>query len=238
MTLIFEDTPLFLGSQSGSANVKPDNYTIAGSPAITDDGIASGFSLENYLKINKNIIVTQDNSFEIECKIKTDETGAFQSQSQFFYGINWNIYCGIESQNSRITFQITPNNYINTTEAPIILPNTEYTIKCFYKNNTIGYTLIGNGVNVTFTKNVSVTFTYNLVDMLIGKNSAASGLYVFKGSIDLNEFKIYVDENLVYQACSMIPYTLNEYGLKIPDPRYKDRVIDAYEQGLIEVYFK
>ena len=47
---------------------------------------------------------------------------------------------------------------------------------------------------------------------------------------DLNSFKIYVDNNLVYQPCLKIPYTQSKTGSKIVDVAYRDRVEDCYNQ--------
>ena len=42
---------VFSGNKTGLDVIKPDNYTVVGSPVISDDGVASGFSASNRLKI-------------------------------------------------------------------------------------------------------------------------------------------------------------------------------------------
>ena len=47
---------------------------------------------------------------------------------------------------------------------------------------------------------------------------------------DINSFKIYGDDNLIYQPCLKIPYTEADSTSRIVDVAYRGRVKDLYEQ--------
>ena len=51
-----------------------------------------------------------------------------------------------------------------------------------------------------------------------------------QGSMDLNDTKVYINDNLAYQPCLKIPYTQSKTGSKIVDGGYRDRVQDMYNQ--------
>lgn len=49
---IIDGVPVFSGNKTGMDTIKPDDYTVVGTPTISADGIASGFSTSNYLYTN------------------------------------------------------------------------------------------------------------------------------------------------------------------------------------------
>lgn len=57
------------------------------------------------------------------------------------------------------------------------------------------------------------------------------------GTIDLNEFKIYVDGNLFYQPTLRVPYTPTNNNSKIVDAKHRARVQEVYEQYGFANYF-
>ena len=220
---------VFNGNKTGLDVIKADNYEVVGSPVISEDGVASGFSAGNYLK-SINIDFTKP--WKIISKFNTGNL----STHNYLWGLpgggwyNYVYFSAVIAPN--ITLQLSDNTtfVLKTNELPILLPYTNYTIiiewtgtqyklviKDILNNN------LGSGV---YSSNLPLKQENSIVR--IGQGS--SGNYYFQGSIDLNAFKIYVDGKLVYQPCLKIPYTQSKTGSKIMDVAYRDRVIDLYEQ--------
>ena len=61
--------------------------------------------------------------------------------------------------------------------------------------------------------------------------------YLTTGSIDLNNFLVYINGDLFYQPCLKIPYTLSSTGSKIVDVVYRSRVQNLYEQDGKALYY-
>ena len=59
---------VFSGNKTGMDVIKPDNYTVVGSPVISDDGVASGFSASNIITISD--VPTFDKPFKVCFKVK------------------------------------------------------------------------------------------------------------------------------------------------------------------------
>ena len=100
---------VFSGNKTGLDVIKPDNYEVVGSPTITDDGIASGFSTSNYLT-TKDFTIGQlsGKSWTIRNKFYAD----LNEVPSYSYGINDIInlsesyhsdgYMGMNNSSSRI----------------------------------------------------------------------------------------------------------------------------------------
>jgi hypothetical protein len=63
------------------------------------------------------------------------------------------------------------------------------------------------------------------------------GYDLFNGVIDLNNFKIYVEDELVYQPCLKIPYNVSKTGLKVANADARERVIGMGEDYGYSQYF-
>lgn len=235
-----DNIEVFSGNETGLDVIKPNNYTVVGSPVITADGIASGFSTDNYLKISKNFDFTRP--FVIEGSFTTGEIVA---KEQFVFsttiktGITIPFQFGMHTNSKVIIY--TPNHDGTSQQFRMgeeLIANTKYFYKLSFdgdifkaelgktKNNLTAFftTLPGQAPNFQST---------NFLNIGIASNYVAP----FLGAIDLNSFKIYVDENLVYQPCLKIPYTLSKTGSKIVDAVYRDRVKDVYEQYGLAMYY-
>lgn len=221
---------VFNGNKTGIDVIKPDNYTVVGSPVISDDGVASGFSSSNYLTI-PSIDISKPFKFS-----GTFTTGADILHSQAVFGGTFEsaqvLILGVHVDGYPIIYYPRTDG-----DSWIILS------RIVSANTTYHYTLTFDGTNLTF--NLTDGASYNLTMtptnfdasklgilslFYIGRN--VSGTYVMQPdtTIDLNSFKIYVDDNLVYQPCLKIPYTQSKTGSKIVDDVYRERVQDMYEQ--------
>lgn len=213
--------------------VKPDNYTVVGSPVISEDGVASGFSTNSYIRKTTNISAGPEKNIIIYAKC------------------TWNGV--IPSSNACVlggTTAYAPSVYLNTsgkwlfnllTIAGGTLETAQIGDNYFkfeLKNSVWHYSFSTDGASY-IEIGTQAGSNFNNWILNIGQNLYDSSInrpYTV-GSIDLNSFKIYVDGNLVYQPCLKIPYTQSKTGIKVVDSTYLDRVKDVYDQHYLERYY-
>ena len=220
---------VFSGNKTGIDTIKPDNYTVVGTPTISADGIASGFSGSDYLTT-----LTFNPSTKAWTIINSFTTGASVTGSnQHFLGTSANSVSAKINTNGHPVVYLSSNGTsddIGTiTGTYTFLANTKYYVKIDFTGSKyiLSYSLDGKTYTETGTAITSSTAVYANSTLYIGKTSTG---YPFDGSIDLNAFKIYVDGNIKWQACLKIPYTESKTGSKIVDSFYRDRVSSVYEQ--------
>lgn len=224
-SITVDGVEVFSGNKTGIDTIKPDDYTVVGSPTITEDGVASGFSGSN--KITKTISpITNNNNIIIKGRMLNT---AYSSGDRTFVNFDgWNANFG-QANNNGIYFSWA------TKSSSVIVPNSvnEYIDFEFeYTANTKLVFRAKKSLDETYisTQEYDVsgqTFSYStfvIGAFLNGSNPLTTG------SIDLNSFKIYVDGNLVYQPCLKIPYTESKTGSKVVDAIYRDRVADMASQ--------
>ena len=218
-SITVDGVPVFSGNKTGIDTIKPDDYTVVGTPTISADGIASGFSTSNYLKSPSAINLSSTTNWEINISFTT---GIISNQTI----LNLGGYAGLNIYNGYLTFTngSTPQyvNNINNAQA-----NSLYELKigCDGTNYYIKYKL--NGVEQTEISQMASVSLNNSVATL-GYHPEVQ--QIFLGSIDINSFKIYVDGNLIYQPCLKIPYTESKTGSKVVDANYRNRVNDVAGQ--------
>ena len=224
---------VFSGNKTGIDTIKADNYDVVGSPVISDDGIASGFSSGNDLLTT--YIFNPSNTWQIKGSFTTPETLVTST----LFAISDTIYTSrilinYYGSNYVLGFKLSSDNNSYFSElvgSYSLLPNTKYYIEWTFSGTQYTLRVSTDKVNWTTTANTNSTaniYTTSNSKIRMGKTKAQ--YEIFTGSIDLNAFKIYVDGNLVYQPCLKIPYTQSKTGSKIVDVAYRDRVIDLYEQ--------
>ncbi len=226
---------IFTGNQTGLDIIKPDDYTVVGTPTITADGVASGFSDGNYLKMPNLPII--ENNITMTCNVNIGVIGTVA----FNYIMGWypnenSSYLRFVYQNGKINIQwkdkdltsgqAESNNVDSNSEHLLKFELTESNLKCYLDN-----VLFANvDVEINLDALTPDVFT-------IGRMNNVGTWILNQGSIDLNSFKVYVDGSLVYQPCLKIPYTLSKTGSKIVDAAYRDRVKDVYEQYGTAMYY-
>lgn len=226
---------IFNGNKTGLDIIKHDDCEVVGSPTITEDGVASGFSQDSYLallNIGQSLSSAEDWSIKFPITFGDD----IQTRQEIFGG---NIAAAPYSLIVRLWptgKMIVVVNFTNTAGFSIesintVAANTMYNVEVKVKNAVFYFYL--NGIlqgQHTVTEN---TFFTNA--LRIGTSHLLQ--YPFLGSIDLNAFKIYVDGDLVYQPCLKIPYTLSKTGSKIVPAYARNRVQDVYEQYGEALYY-
>ena len=226
--------PVFNGNKTGLEIVKPDNYEIVGSPTISEDGIASGFSDSNYIAKENVFSLNENGDFHIDFKFDSEIYSSFQ------YFID--IYNSI---NDEIIIRREPNGNI-------------YTCVCFVDGSGVfRESLNSRGHNSIegYIEYKNGTYTFKLNDSLVARQATKMNALTYKismgarvasgsilqplinGSIDLNSIKIYSNGNLVYQPCLKIPYTETFKHSRIVDVAYRHRVQDLAEQKGEALYY-
>ena len=164
-----------------------NKVTVIGSPTITSDGVASGFSGSNYLTSS---FILGEKDWVIRTKIKTNST--IPSSAVIINGSS----CTLQFYNSAIYGSTRDSNnsfILNTPFTPTI--NTEYLLEFshidnlysfkYSKDNGLTWVLVGSANNTSLSRNVNTQQTYT-----IGQN--------FNGEIDLKYCKVYSNNELVY----------------------------------------
>lgn len=223
--------PVFSGNKTGIDTIKPDNYTVVGSPTISDDGVASGFTTSSdYISFTNAI--TLGNNFDIFFDITTgSEVTSAQSVLRITDGTN-----ALMALNKGANVTDLRANFTDGTNSPSISgtnlslsANSHYRLWFKLLDKTLYYYYKTDN-NTTWQLNNSTTTDLNITSAIslatLGKNNAT----LWGGSIDLNSVRIYVNGNLVYQPCLKIPYTSSKTGSKVVDSVYRDRVNDCAEQ--------
>jgi len=233
--------PVFSGNKTGIDTIKPDDYTVVGSPTISADGIASGFSSGNYIK-KDNVNFNYTSSFEIFSPIIKLNSNISTREEMFYIGSSSTFSFDITfvNNNNNITLVIKDNNNSDILRSTKTLSlNTNYQFKATFKDGH--YAIYAKENNGNFEQLGIITnsniYPNNALTLYFGLLGIANQYPFTSGFIDLNAFKIYVDGNLVYQPCLKIPYTESKTGSKIVQSVYRDRVVDVYVQGCPERYY-
>ena len=226
--------PVFSGNKTGIDVIKPDNFEVVGTPTITDDGIASGFSGSNYPNLVYNVN-SLPSSWGCTCKGITSSLPQTNSQELIYIKdtIDDNILLrvSIDGNTSKFVFSCRNSTNLYTNTFYNIQSNTQYTVS-----------IKANGNNLTITLNDEIVvdmdnFNVSSDIQFISFGQSTNGVRYWQGSIDLNSIQVYINGNLVYQPCLKIPYTLSKTGSKIVDAAYRDRVQDVYEQYGTAMYY-
>lgn len=236
---------VFSGNKTGLDVIKPDNYTVVGSPVISDDGVASEFSASNYLtKSSLGITPTKNWKIALRLQMPSYASSTYRMVTTIGNAKNPNR-CYLRNTASNI--KLFGIEFVGVASSSIILQQS-FDANGVFKFSTwydveFGQEL-SNGVYKSFFKyktidadvftemsNTSATNFQNISQLItIGYWNTTEQAGAEGYNIDLNSFKIYVDGNLVYQPCLKIPYTQSKTDSKIVDVAYRDRVIDLYEQ--------
>lgn len=218
-------------------------FEVIGEPTISEDGISSGFSSTNSIKIPVVISKTFETlKFEGEAIF-----GGVTEKVQQLYNSNVAYRAEVSVHGDTIIFypgtNITPA--IEVSLQGYILQAGEkirYTTEIDTKNLTQKATVIIND-SQQYTKTVTFPGTYSndFTNITISSTS-----YPWTGSIDLKQFSITVDGVEIFSGNKTgidiingieIPYTASKTGAKIVDAQYRERVKDVYEQQGIAMYY-
>lgn len=215
--------PVFNGNKTGLYVAKPDNYIVEGSPTITDDGVASGFSTSNYIKINHTNFVDKDFELSIKFTLNSiDNQGILQSKIGS-HDVGFRIWVEANYIYTSL-YGGGQNAWYASIAVPLVDTKYIYTLKKV--GETYTEELIYNYKNITKLHTSNIIMDIDPEGIYLGRDFQR----FLNGSIDLNAFKNYIYGNLVYQPCLKIPYIRANEHSRVVDVAYRDRVQDLYEQ--------
>lgn len=235
-SVIVDGVEIFNGNKTGIDIIKADNYTIVGSPIITENRIVSGCSGSSYIKIaNSNL--ENANSWKIETLVNVNLGsegvlgGAFLSGNSVLLSVR-------NTMDNKLKFFLwlssTSSTWDIANEIEIEFdynPTDWYYCVLEFDGQAYSYTI--KNLNSGEIKNIKVDSSTKIYQSPTQIGLKASEL----SSLDLNSFKIYRDGDLVYQPCLRVPYTQSKTGSKIVDGVYRYRVQDVYEQFAAAPYY-
>ena len=251
LSITVDGVEVFNGNKTGLDVVKPDDYTVVGTPVISDDGIASGFSNQNYFKTIQ-ISQLKGKSWEIHGKwINKGITVPNNSNAFFDFG-GWIAWGGIFFSFSTKTITFHKRTGVNGD------PNNEdvsiakkfdnipsyiqfiygFNIKTgnYYAKIEYGEGWEDLGTSTAITENKELYHINEAPQNYIRIGTGSDNSYN-KNAFDIYSFKVYIEGDLAYQTGLKIPYTLSKTGSKIVDAAYRDRVQDMYEQYGVAMYY-
>lgn len=206
-------------------------FTIVGNPTITDDGIASGFSNNDYINLDTAILDTS-RPWVITINYHSAKRG-----------VSIERVISLASPDVGLVIAPSINGFSFRTK------NINISIPSSYKQDTnyqlafgwdmSQYFLIVDGIKKTEKSTEVLTPSFLELGYMQGKLATEAT----KGSIDLKSFSITVDGKEVFSGNKTgtdtvkiggetveIPYTLSKTGSKIVDVVYRDKVQALYNQ--------
>lgn len=228
-------------TSSANITINRDYNTVDAGVKISDDGIASGFRATSVIQPTYSFNnASTANSWEVYVKLKT---GNSVGGNQNIFATTGSNYSNLRLISSKLKIEIGggSSSLFNLTSIATLQANTVYYAKFVFTGTKYQIWLSTDGITYTLDNEGNST------DKFVSQGTWSIGssynmsqyAFPFLGTIDLNAFKIYVDDNLVYQPMLKIPYTqsASKYGSKIVDEKYRNRVEDAYGQGFEQRYF-
>lgn len=232
-SLTIAGIPTFSGSVTGIDTIKPDDYTVVGTPTISADGIASGFgSNGKYLfkEFGEDIVLSD---IEIICPVKFRQTGSLQYYCTLVNDSNL-ATIAIREENNHIVVNWQANDRTAIMPYTIIVKQIQsdvwYFIKCKKQGKIYSFAYSTDLKNWEVVTSIESEKLSSAITKIILGASGGFNNALAHGSIDLNSVQVYSNGNLIYQPCLKIPYTLSKTGSKIVDAAYRDRIQDMYEQ--------
>ena len=235
---------VFNGNKTGMDVLKPDNYTVVGSPAITSDGVTSVMPSRDALRFYNLSEVASTHDWDLYLPFTVTQDLINRTNNTWLYRVDniclgqwytsnvFNIYLREKVEETVNVVSLNLGTFNPNVNDKVIIR-----IKHSVSTKTIFAELIVNGSSAnSLSKKYTGTLSWEDNEIV---TSNLSNWYLPEGNIeyDLNSFKIYVDGNLVYQSCLKIPYIKSKTGSKIVDAVYRDRVQDVYEQYGQAKYF-
>lgn len=202
----------------------PSKFTVVGSPVISDDGVASGFSRSDYLTIsNIGSLLQSATNWQIEFPVNF-ANGTAKTRQEIFGGTELSAPYSLivrlwTDGRIKVAFNGVNTSSYTLQSLDTVSANTKYIIKVKVENNII-YFYLNNILQESYSIAEKVKFS----DVLrLGVSQRITDYFL--GSIDLKSFSITVDEEEVFKGTK----TVQE---KVPP---KEEIVGRlYKEALIE----
>ena len=206
---------IFLEQQPQKQEFDLSKFTVVGSPTITEDGVASGFSTSNYLAVPFDIT----KSFELKYRFK-HTSSANQNTATFLSLDEW--------QNVIVCNRSSHNLWLTTTNPNFTFTNAEYTCNIQGVKADTWYNGYLKWDGETYTFGVEGKTPQTISSIYPPKININKLLYLGRyrslteGKLDLKQFSITVDGKEVFSGIKNIDYITNELrtSLKQAKPAY------------------
>lgn len=236
----------------GEREFDPSKFTVVGSPTISEDGIASGFSARDYLKTGYFLDTSNLSRYAIYLKLNK----AFSAKNNFLAQDrtlqNYDSLVFRFDSNDRLQLFASKDGFAWSLFQGIIGTkvfenNKDYFIKFEYDIN-VGYTISYSEDGINYIKDISSSNKTKIKSfyLILGINNSPGYFFPFNGSIDLKYFSVTVDGEEVFNGLKdltqydtytlpssqviTIPYIPSVDGVKIVDVAYKPLVDQLYTE--------
>lgn len=175
-------------------------FTVVGNPSISDDGWASGFTQSSYIHFN-TIDISTVNSWEFGFEITTGNditvNQYYLSPKEVYKG----FLVGVENSKLKLLLGTTGTSWnIHNGALFSVSQNTKYYIRVGFTGNNYYFKYS------TDNKNWQTALSVTSSEKVLSNSLWTIGIVYFnhtqytRGSINLKQFKIYTDNNLVFDG--------------------------------------
>lgn len=230
-----------IGEVTMKSEVVQPNYTVVGSPSITDEGIVSGFSTANYLTLGT--FYFDGGSFEYQQKLTTPAANVSTTTTCFLgIGGQGNVLCDCVIYNGTPSYYASANGStwaISDQRATSTLAiSTLYYARIRYDGTNLMLDFSSNGSE--WQNYITRPFTYTAGNYTIGLGSwqeyDGTRYWYFSGSQDLSGLQLKIGDNVVYKWNGYTEpitfYSPNQAAINYPVELVKK---DDFVAGLSEV---
>ena len=222
-------------TSSSNKTLTLTNTTVDAGVKISSDGILTNFEGGNGNRLYKSLGISTLSNFEYDFSfVAGTQNGYVQHPGLATFLL---IFLNL---NSQIDFQLFKQNAVSVENSLHgigslgSLSGKKIYVKIIFNNGQGEYRVKvenGNWKSITYTStDLSFTPYFSNLEFARQDNNTVT-------AYDLNDVRFYNNGNLVYQPCLKIPYTESFTGSKIAQSIYRDRVVDAYEQGYPQRYY-
>lgn len=182
-------------------------FTIFGNPTISESGVASGFDSISDALIIPNLNINEADNWEIEGVVQVFSNGGQQAGVWLSpkTGNGIMLPCAYPSTGANIQYQL----YLSSTSSSWDISNGAFItfpsgskVKCNLKFTGTQYIYTCTNLDTNEVKSIEVNSSLKIYQSpeLLGRKRAGTANSAFTGSIDLKSFKIYTDNNLVFDG--------------------------------------
>lgn len=211
-------------------------FNVVGNPVISEDGVVSGFSGKNTVKV----LIALASPFTLNYRFNSGNSNKVTTAKWAlnFVGEQCTIYCNANSNTVTIEYDDNDGKHRYSAFGQLT-PNTDYEWL---------FTINGSKTSMV-VKNLSLGTEYTYALPLFKEDFSATGITLrnfYSGSIDLKQFSITVDGEEVFNGIKdfkrydtytlpsseviTIPYIPSVDGVKIVDVAYKPLVDQLYTE--------
>ena len=243
------------GSKTLTEVINPANYTVTGSPNISDEGYldtSSGYDSSNCINIMSGIDLREGNTkglnISFEFRLNEQKTGFLlnvlaqsESNSVLRFGVNTSgtMYCQMWKNGSLQGQAITTTVLTVNTWYKVILSGSNNSFKiALYEDSEVSVDpeqIENPSFPLSPDEEITLSSNYSLAENISAITFPPSNItnYIFS----LNDLKVEVGGELVYSPYLAINYVQSKTGSKIADAYYRYIIRQIYEENGYAPYY-